>query len=236
MRSPIIFLLLALSCIPACKKDGSPDSDPSQSTLVYQLNCPLGANDALVVVHDTLLKDNFQSVDTNFYLKAIDQKHNTSYSLKIEKGMESNLYVYAGKLKGFDYITLTQEDKQIIDTIVKSINVKLENTKTTGKRSYISKQDQVVEKFLFKNFSLHPYDNFTVFTCNVQNIYEGIYIAIEVTFNFYNKYNTILESKRVVIKALVPKQEYSVKLILNVNQPIEQFEIASVIYNEALQE
>lgn len=228
-------------CIPfiffsACKKKGASNSDPNNSTLVYQLNCPAGANDALVLVHDILLKDEFQSVDTNFYLKAINQKQNTSYSLKIEKGMENNLYVYAGKLKGFDYIPLSPEDKQFIDSILKKINIKLENTKTTGKRSYISKQDQVVEKFLFKNFSLHPYDNFTVFTCNVQNIYEGIYIAIEVTFNFYNKYNTILETKRVVIKALVPKQEYAVKLILNVNQPIEQFEIASVIYNEALQE
>ncbi len=231
----LVFLCIISMSVSSCKKNPN-NTDPSQSTLVYQLNCPNGANDALVVVHDALLQHDFLAVDTNFYLKSTDKKQNVSFSIKIEKGMENNLYVYAGKLKGFSYINLNQEDKTTLDSIVKGINIKLTNSKTTGKKSYISKADQVVEKFLFKNFSIHPYDNFTVFTCTVQNIYEGIYIAIEVTFNFYNKYNTILETKRVVIKALVPKQEYSVKLILNVNQPIEQFEIASVIYNEALQE
>ncbi len=209
-------------------------SNPDEITVVYQIACPVNINDSIVVVHDMLLKNDFIPVDTNFYLKSLNKKENSSISVKIERGMENNLYLYAGKLKGFTYVTMSNDDKKNIDGLIKDLHLQLAKTKST-KKDFINNEEKTIEQFLFKSFSLRPYDNFTVFTCTVQNIGEGIYIAIEVKFNFYNKYNTILETKHVLIKALVPKEEYSIKLILNVNQQIEHYEIASVIFNVATQ-
>ncbi len=199
-----------------------------RSPEIFKITYTDDYSSAAAVITAILVSNDFHKIDDNMYTKI---SGSTGISIKFEQGMSRTIYIYAGMIEDFEYIYMTSSEKTLIDEIIGEIRSRLNALpdRSPGSSHGLFGEKEPVRKkgLLFSDFSITQYDDFSTFNCMLSNRTKYQYLNLGITFTFYNKFGTIIETGDFVINYLAPWQKKKITLMITAKQPISDFDIST---------